>query len=126
MSSANPTMTGRSGSKFNKYRSRLLELNDRYIDDVQRLNANVLFSRKESGAIPSEWENDDALRELGLELISGESERIRQVQEAIRRIESGMYGLCADCGKPISEERLTALPYARQCIQCKIKHEKSI
>ena len=41
------------------------------------------------------------------------------VEGALERIEAGTYGTCQRCGKPISEERLEALPYAELCIDCK-------
>ena len=44
--------------------------------------------------------------------------RFDQVNEALERIEEGMYGVCANCGKPIMAERLEALPYAEFCIDC--------
>ena len=35
-----------------------------------------------------------------------------------KRIEDGTYGICTNCGRPISEERLEALPWAELCIDC--------
>jgi len=43
---------------------------------------------------------------------------------ALERVESGTYGLCQSCGKPISDERLEAVPHARLCITCKANEEK--
>ncbi len=42
----------------------------------------------------------------------------QQVHAALTRIGAGTYGECSTCGKPIGEERLQALPYATQCIDC--------
>jgi len=42
---------------------------------------------------------------------------------ALERIEGGTFGTCEKCGKPIGDERLEALPYATQCIDCKRKEE---
>lgn len=47
------------------------------------------------------------------------------IDMALERIENGTYGLCQSCGKPISEERLEAVPHARLCIQCKANEEKT-
>lgn len=43
---------------------------------------------------------------------------------ALERVEKGEYGLCHECRKPISKERLEAVPHARLCISCKAKEEK--
>jgi len=62
----------------------------------------------------SEVENDDVLEGLD-DMTRAE---IRQIREALSRIESGSYGTCADCGRPISAERLTAVPTAVTCLAC--------
>ncbi|NLM42454.1 MAG: molecular chaperone DnaK [Clostridiales bacterium] len=46
---------------------------------------------------------------------------IVEVDEALRKIENGKYGLCEGCGKEIAEERLDLIPYARLCISCEEK-----
>ncbi|MCP4317277.1 MAG: TraR/DksA family transcriptional regulator [Hyphomicrobiales bacterium] len=45
-------------------------------------------------------------------------EEIVAIDAAIKRIENKVYGLCLDCGEPISEERLDAVPYATLCREC--------
>jgi hypothetical protein len=42
----------------------------------------------------------------------------RQVSEALERIDCGNYGLCLQCGQPISAKRLTALPWVALCVSC--------
>ncbi len=42
----------------------------------------------------------------------------QQVHAAIARIDDGTYGACSTCGEPIGENRLQALPYATQCMDC--------
>jgi DnaK suppressor protein len=46
------------------------------------------------------------------------------IDMALERVESGTYGLCQSCAKPISDERLEAVPHARLCITCKANEEK--
>lgn len=43
---------------------------------------------------------------------------LRDIEAALRRIEEGAYGLCQECGEPISVRRLGALPWARFCASC--------
>jgi DnaK suppressor protein len=47
------------------------------------------------------------------------------IDMALERVENGSYGLCQACGKPISNERLEAVPHARLCIHCKASEEKT-
>ncbi len=44
-----------------------------------------------------------------------------KVRHALARIDSGGYGVCESCGKPIPVERLEALPYATLCVDCAAK-----
>ena len=44
--------------------------------------------------------------------------QIKEVDDALKRIKEGTYGICANCGKAINPERLEALPYAEYCISC--------
>jgi len=45
-------------------------------------------------------------------------EQLTEVNRALKRIEDGTYGICTQCGKVITTERLEALPYAELCIDC--------
>lgn len=49
-----------------------------------------------------------------------------QIELALKRINDGTYGVCEICKKPISEERLKAIPYATMCVRCKSIKEKSV
>lgn len=56
-------------------------------------------------------------------LANGSAE-LRQVVAALRRVEEGSYGLCLDCGEPVDERRLFALPATRYCTACQAIHER--
>ena len=51
-------------------------------------------------------------------LLDQARQRLADVDAALARAESGDYGRCADCGRPIAPERLAARPHARTCIDC--------
>lgn len=46
---------------------------------------------------------------------------LRQVQEALERLDDGSYGVCGECERPISLKRLEAVPWAKYCISCQEK-----
>lgn len=48
---------------------------------------------------------------------------LKQVLAALQRIDDGSYGQCLDCGEPIDERRLTAMPAAAYCVACQAVHE---
>ena len=43
---------------------------------------------------------------------------LREIGDALRRVEHGTYGVCAECDEPISSKRLDAVPWARYCVTC--------
>jgi len=58
-----------------------------------------------------EQQRDLALRDR-------ERAQLRQVEEALERLDAGTFGACRSCGKAIAEERLVAIPWAALCIDC--------
>jgi DnaK suppressor protein len=66
---------------------------------------------------------DNFEQELNLNLIQTEQGTLREIDEALERIDLGTYGQCEGCGKPIPPTRLKALPHARLCLECKRREE---
>ena len=62
-------------------------------------------------------------REMAIMRASKSGRLVYHIDEALRRIENNTYGKCAKCGKNISTARLTAVPHARMCINCKESEE---
>jgi RNA polymerase-binding transcription factor len=55
-------------------------------------------------------------RELEDGLEEGAQQTLRDVEDALKKIDEGSYGTCEVCGEPIGAERLSAMPWARLCI----------
>lgn len=51
---------------------------------------------------------------------------LENVMAAQRRLDDGNYGFCADCGEPIAEQRLLAMPQASYCMACQTQHESPV
>ncbi|MFB3908729.1 MAG: TraR/DksA family transcriptional regulator [Candidatus Eisenbacteria bacterium] len=83
---------------------------------------------EEGGAFAShmaEAATEEADRESDYLMVDAQGRLLNEIEEAIRRIDEGIYGLCEWCGKPIAERRLEVLPYARFCLKCQEKAEKA-
>ncbi|TCO71394.1 TraR/DksA family transcriptional regulator [Chromatocurvus halotolerans] len=61
-----------------------------------------------------ERENDEVVDAIGDET----RQSIREINQALRRLEEGSYGVCESCGQTIAPARLQALPEATRCIEC--------
>ena len=64
-------------------------------------------------------------REIDYSLEENSEQVLKAIDGALQRIAEGTFGICATCGQPISEERLEAIPYATQCIDCRRKGERA-
>jgi RNA polymerase-binding protein DksA len=57
-------------------------------------------------------------RDMSAATIERERQTLAEIEEALKKIANGDYGLCESCETPISDARLRALPWARLCITC--------
>ena len=64
------------------------------------------------------------LNDLSREAAGHHSAEMRQLRQALARIEDGSYGFCEECGQPIGASRLLARPEARLCIDCQTRAER--
>lgn len=76
------------------------------------------FSRPEDSTAQT-----NTARDLEFALDEHETAELRQVEEALLRIEAGTYGQCIDCGVDIPQARLHAAPEAARCLACQEKME---
>ncbi|HPJ97276.1 MAG TPA: RNA polymerase-binding protein DksA [Syntrophales bacterium] len=73
---------------------------------------------------PTDRASLESDRNFELRIRDRERKLIAKMQEAIKRIDDGTFGVCEACGGPISEKRLMARPVTTLCIECKTKQEK--
>jgi len=64
-----------------------------------------------------------SMEKLQNSLQQSEIDELRNIDDALGRIHKGEYGVCIDCGEPISERRLESFPYAARCIICQEAQE---
>ena len=74
---------------------------------------------------PADRGTDEYERDLSASLLARERAQLIEVDDALRRIEDGTYGLCQATGEPIGKERLRAKPWARFCIEYEREAERS-
>ena len=63
-------------------------------------------------------------RELSMNIASSEQQILYQIDEALKRLDDGSFGVCQQCNQPISVSRLKAVPYASLCIECQRAKEQ--
>lgn len=98
-----------------KYRERLTDLRatlkDRLIGVQGEIGVTLSADSEEQA---NELENRDVLIALGNEATA----ELAEVERALARMDSGVYGTCARCAEPITPARLDAYPAATLCVEC--------
>jgi len=59
-----------------------------------------------------------------LGLASNERKLLYELDDVLKKIEEGTFGICEDCKNLIAKNRLKAIPHARLCVKCQEKREK--
>ncbi len=99
------------------------KIND-LLEDAGKTVSEMTSGVKENFPDPNDRASLEADRNFELRIRDRERKLIAKMREAIRRIDEGTFGVCDNCGGPISEKRLMARPVTTQCIDCKTKQEK--
>jgi DnaK suppressor protein len=110
-----------------RYQALKAMLEDRRHDIQQRLRSlrETLPAQLAEVKDAEEQSVSDFVQDVELALMEMKSETLGQIDEAIRRLETGAYGTCANCGREISEARLKALPFATLCLECQEAEEEA-
>lgn len=128
---AAPSSEGFSVKTLERLRRLLEEERETHTRQARDLaaEAEALARERESGDTQFDEESGegDTLsveRERDLALSASARQAVEEIDQALRRMGSGTYGVCERCGKRISMARLEALPYAALCIDCKSREER--
>src|SRR5947209_6253534 len=113
-----------------KQKEKLLQLRDAMVDSMAGVAQDTLRSRAEGseasafGMHQADAGSDAYDRDFALSLLSQEQDALYEIDQALKRIELGTYGICEMSGKPISHARLEAIPFARFTVECQSQLEK--
>jgi RNA polymerase-binding transcription factor DksA len=113
-----------------RQKDRLLQLRDGMLDSMSGVARDTLRARAEGseasafGMHQADAGSDAYDRDFALSLLSQEQDALYEIDEALKRIEQGTYGICELCNKPILHARLEAIPFARFTVDCQSQLEK--
>ena len=125
-----PVAKPKNANFLAKQRQRLLEIKDTLLDSMSGVAKDTLRSRAEGsegsafGMHQADAGSDAYDRDFALSLLSQEQNSLYEIDEALKRIEDGTYGVCEISGKPIRHDRLEALPFTRYTVECQAELEK--
>ncbi len=120
-----------SNEDLKSYEENILKERKTSEELIRELNEMQKHSMKESSGDLSSYSlhqadmgTDTIYAEKRVYYLNSEIEKLRKLNQALRRVYDKSYGICQICGAQISEKRLKAIPYARYCIECKNEEEK--
>ena len=109
--------------KMETYKALLTQKINELLSEAGK-TVSEMTNGKENYPDPNDRASLEADRNFELRIRDRERKLIMKMQEAIKRIEEGVFGICEVCGGQISEKRLMARPVTTLCIDCKTKQEK--
>ena len=107
--------------KWKKYYNMLVDLRKHHSTGVEQRSEEVLkrSAKEDAGDLSSYGQHladagsESFERDMAYNLISNQKEILAEIEEAIKRIKNGTYGICEVTGQPIPESRLSSIPYTR-------------
>jgi DnaK suppressor protein len=111
------------------FREVLLEKRTAMAVDANHLEDEAVKKGKDDAATLdisnfADLGSDNYEQEFDLSMLEHQGQTLRQIDEALERIEGGTFGVCDSCGKQLRKGRLTAMPHARLCVGCQSEFEQ--
>jgi len=118
--------------EIEKYRKLLEQTHAKLIGQLRQIEGDLNKSRKDSAGDLSGYSyhmadaaTDTFTEQIECDIVSAETETLREIEDALVRLDEGRYGVCEMCTEPIDSKRLSAVPYARLCFKCQTKSERA-
>jgi RNA polymerase-binding transcription factor DksA len=128
---AQPKANGFHSSAFiKKQRQRLLDLRDELVDSMSGMTRDTIRNAPEgseasgSGQHQGDAGSDAYDRDFALSVLAKEQDALYEIEQALRRIQAGTYGVCEISSNKIPQARLEAIPFARLTVECQAQWEK--
>lgn len=107
-----------------KMREQLGEMKTKLLSGMDSELRAGREGNKDEGMDTYDLASEERDREINFILSDRERVKVKQVDDALGRLDDGTYGVCESCGLEITEERLQALPFTRLCRDCQQEQEK--
>lgn len=113
--------------EYRRWLERLISLRHRLLSEGEQLEEEGLKALEQEVSVDhmADYGSDTSEQDTTLALIESKTEALRDVDDAIGRIERKTFGLCEECEQMIPVGRLEVLPHTRYCVKCKEKRERT-
>lgn len=107
-----------------KMREQLGEMKTKLLSEIDSEMRAEREGNKDEGMDTYDLASEERDREINFILSDRERVKIKQIDDALDRLDEGTFGMCESCGLEIAEERLQAMPFTRLCRDCQQEQEK--
>ncbi len=119
---------GYSKPDLDRFKEIILEKRKEILEELESLKSSMMdvttgeyVTENSTYSLHMEQGTDAMEREKTFLFASREGKFLNYLDDALKRIETGTYGFCTECGTLIDKARLEAVPHAQQCVKCKMK-----
>ena len=119
---------GYNKQELDHFREIIVEKRKEILEELESLKASMMdvttgeyVTENSTYSLHMEQGTDAMEREKTFLFASREGKFLNYLDDALKRIETGTYGFCTECGTLIDKARLEAVPHAQQCVKCKMK-----
>ena len=112
--------------KLKSYRDRLLGRREGLFRQVTEAEMSSRERDLEATQDPADMAANAYTKELLISMSANDRSMLALIDEALQRIEAGTFGDCVNCGEPMQERRLEAVPWARYCLKCQDLQERGL
>lgn len=107
-----------------KMREQLQEMKAKLLAEIDSALRAEREGNKDEGMDTYDLASEERDREINFILSDRERVKLKQIDDALERMDEGTYGVCESCGLEIAEERLEAMPFSRLCRDCQQDEER--
>ena len=112
--------------KTKSYRDRLLARRESLFSQVTEAEMSSRERDLEATQDPADMAANAYTKELLISMSANDRKLLLLIDEALERVEGGEYGECVNCGEPVAEKRLDAVPWTRYCLKCQDLQERGL
>lgn len=115
-------VTDKKGDRLKDLRTALLKKKESILKEAKQEIAKYISGETrqlvDTAIDEGDWAVVDISEDINLRRLDAHRKTLRDIDEVLRKMTEGTYGICEECGEEISEKRLTVIPTASLCITC--------
>jgi DnaK suppressor protein len=119
-----PNGSAKINPEWSKYYTHLLELRERLLNQMSGLAKESAEELAGYSLHMADSGTDNFDRDFALSLLSSDQDAVYEIEEALKRIEKNVYGICELTGKTIPRARLEAIPWTRFTVEAQAQLER--